>query len=245
MAASRSRSSSLKLRREEHQRSGAVGNHPGVQPHPVEQLTYHNLATEHPDGTGQGRRQRHDHVRRTGDEIPTGGGGRAHGDNDGLAAVTHPADLTPDRLGGNGRAAGGVDVQHDRADMVVVPRGRGGREPLAAALRLLEQRPQIAARQVLHHDEVLAARGDEIDRVDDVRVIERRRQLRLAQEQVDELFLLRELRQQLLEHDLHLEAAGAELLADVDRAHPALGEVLEHDVAVDRRVPRGDHRAAV
>ena len=48
------------------------------------------------------------------------------------------------------------------------------REPLAAPLRLAEQRAQIAARQILHHDEVLATRRDEVDRVDDVRVIERR-----------------------------------------------------------------------
>jgi predicted glycoside hydrolase/deacetylase ChbG (UPF0249 family) len=46
--------------------------------------------------------------------------------------------------------------------------------------------------------------------------------------------LRRELRQELLQHDLLLEAAGAELLAQVDRAHAALGQELEHDVALDR-----------
>ncbi len=77
--------------------------------------------------------------------------------------------------------------------------------------------------------------------MDDVRVVERRGQLRFAKEQVDELFLLRELRQQLLEHDLHLEAAGAELLADVDRPHAALGEMLQDDIAIDRCAPGVDH----
>ena len=110
---------------------------------------------------------------------------------------------------------------------------------------LLEQRAQVAARQVLHHDEVLAARGDEIDRVDDVRVVERRGQLRFAQEQVDELFLLGELREELLQHDLHLEAAGTELLADVDRPHAALGEVLQDDIAVDRYFARVGHSGGV
>ena len=81
--------------------------------------------------------------------------------------------------------------------------------------------------------------------MDDVRVIQRGRQLRLAQEQVDELLLLGELRQQLLEHDLHLEAAGTELLADVDRPHAALGEMLLDDVAVDRRFARVCHSAGV
>src|SRR5688572_31384834 len=53
-----------------------------------------------------------------------------------------------------------------------------------------------------HDDEVLAAGGHQIDRVDDVRVVERRGQLRLAQEQVDELLLLGELGEELLEHHL-------------------------------------------
>ena len=81
--------------------------------------------------------------------------------------------------------------------------------------------------------------------MDDVRVIERGRELGFAQEQIDELFLLGELRQQLLEHDLHLEAAGTELLADIDRPHAALGEMLLNDVAVDGRWDRVCHSGAV
>jgi hypothetical protein len=70
--------------------------------------------------------------------------------------------------------------------------------------------------------------------VDDVRVVEDRREARLAEEELDELRLLGVLGPELLEDDLLLEAAGAALHPEVDRAHAALGQKVEDLVPVDR-----------
>ncbi len=125
-------------------------------------------------------------------------------------------------------------VEHD------VDRG-GGRELAAAQARAPHDRAQVDAAHVLHDDEQRLVGLDEIEGVHDVGVIERRGDLGLAEEQIAEFGARRVLRQELLEHDLLLEAAGPELLADVDGAHAALGEVPLDAVAARGRLLAGVH----
>jgi hypothetical protein len=133
----------------------------------------------------------------------------------------------------------GVGVGQRGSDLAADEQHRGWFEQATAPLDAFDDAAQIGAAHVLHDDEVVVVGGHQIDGVDDVLVVERRRQLGLAQEQVDELGLLHELGQELLEHDLLLEAAHPELLAEVDRAHPAFGQVVLDDVAIELGLLRG------
>jgi hypothetical protein len=109
----------------------------------------------------------------------------------------------------------------------------GGRvELVSAVLDAAQDRPQIPAPHVLHHDEEVLARRHQVDGVHDVGVVQRGRELGLPDEEIDELGLRGELGQQLLEHHLLLEPLHPDLLAEEDRAHAPLGEVLQDDVAV-------------
>ncbi len=87
---------------------------------------------------------------------------------------------------------------------------------------------QILTVDVLHDDEVLAARRDaEVVNLDDVGVVERRRQLRLVDEHRDERFVLRQVRQDLLDADLLLKTLKPNGLRLVDLGHAALCDHLE------------------
>ena len=121
---------------------------------------------------------------------------------------------------------------------------RAGRELAAAQLGAADDRAQVGAAHVLHDDEQRLVRLDEVEGVDDVRVIERRGDLRFAEEQIAELRARGVLGQQLLEHDLFLEAAGPELLADVDRAHATFGQVPLDAVPAGRRPAGGRWRSS-
>jgi hypothetical protein len=112
---------------------------------------------------------------------------------------------------------------------------RGARGQLAAAqLGAAHDRAQVGAAHVLHHDEQRLIRFDQVEGVDDVRVVERRGDLGFPEKQVAELRARGVLGQQLLEHDLLLEPARPELLADVDRPHAAFGQVALDPVAARR-----------
>jgi len=124
----------------------------------------------------------------------------------------------------------GETGQHLQRDV----QGRARRQLAAAQLGAADDRAQVGAAHVLHHDEQRLVRLDEVERVNDVRVIERRGDLRFAEKQIAELRPGRVLGQQLLEDDFLLEAARPELLADVDRPHPALRQV-----PLDAVVPGG------
>ena len=121
----------------------------------------------------------------------------------------------------------GQDFERD------VQRRRRG-ELAATELGAADDGAQVDAAHVLHDDEQRFVRLDQVEGVDDVRVIERRGDLGFAEEQIAELRPRGVLRQQLLEDDLFLEAAGAQLLADVDRAHAAFGQVPLDAVAAGR-----------
>ena len=87
---------------------------------------------------------------------------------------------------------------------------------------------------------------DEIDGVNDVGVVEGRREPSFAQKEIDELGLPGKLGQQLLENHLFLKPTGTHLLAKIDRTHPALGKVFENNVAIDWGALRArGHRSSV
>ena len=96
---------------------------------------------------------------------------------------------------------------------------------------LLDQILERLALEVLH-DEVHRALGQdaEVGDVDDVRVVDRRRRARLAQEAVDRLLVARELRVQHFHRDRLLDV---DVLAEVDGAHAAAAEDLVEPVVAD------------
>src|SRR6185436_8047930 len=81
------------------------------------------------------------------------------------------------------------------------------------------------AAHVLHHDEERVLRAHQVGGAHDVHVIEGGGDLRFAEEEVAELGAGGELGEELLEHYLLLEAARAQLLAQVDRAHAPFSQI--------------------
>ena len=111
-AFSRSRSSSVKPRRADHMRDRSpCSTAPEVSPILLPQLTGDELAAEHADGAGQGRRQRHDPVRRARHVVAAGRRDVAHRHDHRLTGLPDPADLPPDHVGGDRGAARRVDPQ--------------------------------------------------------------------------------------------------------------------------------------
>ncbi len=99
-------------------------------------------------------------------------------------------------------------------------------------LRQLErsdERPQRAARDVLHRDVGNAVVFEEVEQRHDVRVVERRRQPRLAHEALGERGVVA-LEVEALEDDLAIECRLADQVHD---GHPAPGEHPDDLVAAD------------
>ena len=84
---------------------------------------------------------------------------------------------------------------------------------------------------VLHDEEELAVRRDDVERRDDVRVADARGEARLVEEHRDELGILRELRVQPLDRDRAREADRTEQSAEMDRGHPACGDGIVESVS--------------
>src|SRR5262249_5065967 len=78
----------------------------------------------------------------------------------------------------------------------------------------------------LHGDEVLVPHLAEVEHLDDVRMVEERRELRLADEHGDEVGILRVLGKDALDDDDLLEPIGPDGLAFVDLGHAARGDPL-------------------
>ena len=97
---------------------------------------------------------------------------------------------------------------------------------------LLDQILEALALKILH-DEVDRSVGHdaEVRDVDDVRVVDRGRRARLAEEAVDRLLIPGELRVQDLHRDGLLDV---DVLAAVDGAHPTAAEDLVEPVVADR-----------
>ena len=123
---------------------------------------------------------------------------------------------------------GGVEGPADLEDHP--PQPRPGKPAL-----LLDGRREVFALEQLHRQERLTLIGvAEVDDVDDVLVLDHRRGLRLTEESLGDVRRVAEIRAQ----DLDREAAmDRDVLGDVDRAHPALGDPFEDLVAVGEDRP--------
>ena len=99
--------------------------------------------------------------------------------------------------------------------------------------RVAQDATDVAPVDVLHRDEVLGADATELVDLDDVDVVEQRRELRLAHERLDEARVLREVRQQALQRDDALEAFDAALERAVNGRHAAHAQPLVHEVRTE------------
>ena len=86
---------------------------------------------------------------------------------------------------------------------------------------------------VLHRDEVLAVDRAQLEDVDDVRVGEARRQLRLLDEHLDEGRVVGEMRQDPLDHEGPLEPGGSLDAPLVDLGHATTADELEERVLAE------------
>ena len=125
----------------EHRRIGAALRGIIGDAELVQQLAYDHLAGDDADRPGQRGRLGDDLVGRSGDVISARAGDISHRDDDRLPVFARPHDLAPDRLRGDGRAAGAVDAEEDRAHLGVT---KGLTERAAdlprAELGIVEQR---------------------------------------------------------------------------------------------------------
>jgi hypothetical protein len=126
-------------------------------------------------------------------------------------------DVAVDEAVGVGGVQGGGDLSADR----------DGACRLGLALRP-QQRLQVGAVDVAHHQVQLRVDLARVVDRDDVRVLERRRRLRLRQEARPEVLVPRELRDDQLEGHGPLQAA---VVGAVDDAHPAAADKLLEPVA--------------
>jgi hypothetical protein len=127
----------------------------------------------------------------------------------------------------------GHDAQHDR-----------NRHAVAALVRARQERAQVIALDVLHHQEVAGVgRVADVDGGDDVRVADAGCQPRLVEEHADELFLVGEVRVQHLDRDQALEARGALRVGHVHHGHAARGELGQDFVAPEAESGRELSRA--
>ena len=113
------------------------------------------------------------------------------------------------------------DARHDRAR-----RSRRGMRCAASRDARMQARERLA-RHVLHDEEELAVRRDDVERRDDVRMPDARREARLVEEHRDELGILRELRVQPLDRDRAREADRPEQPPEMDRRHAARRDLVE------------------
>jgi hypothetical protein len=96
-----------------------------------------------------------------------------------------------------------------------------------------ENSAEVAPVDVLHRDEVLGADATELVDLDDVDVMEDRRELRFAHERLDEARVLRDVRQQSLQGDHALEALGTLLERAMHSGHTTDAEPLVHEVRAE------------
>ena len=132
-------------------------------------------------------------------------------------------DVTVDEPGGVGEAEGGGHLAGDLGGLL------GGE--MAVGTQNVGQRPSV---DVLHGDEVGRGVFPPVEHVDNVRMVEVRRRLRLAAEALDEVGVDGELRKEHLDRHLAVEQT---VVAEEDVGHAAASDALLHLVAVvdDRR----------
>ena len=110
--------------------------------------------------------------------------------------------------------------------------GMGGLKPLAPLLDTLDERFEIAPVDELHHQEIRLVGDPDIEDLDDVGVLQIQGQLGLVQEHLDELFVLREIRQNALDRDVFLESLKRLSYAAKDLGHTALVQPLGDCVSI-------------
>jgi hypothetical protein len=107
-----------------------------------------------------------------------------------------------------------------------------------------EHAADVAPVDVLHGDEVLGADAAELEELDDVDVVQQRRELGLADERLDEARVLGQVRQEALERHDPLEALDPTLERAMHGCHAAHTEALVDQVRSEllHRCGVGDHR---
>ena len=102
------------------------------------------------------------------------------------------------------------------------------RHPPALCLERALDRADVLAVDELHHEEVLVVVAEaDVEDLHDVAVLEQRQHLRLGDQQLDEPRVLRQVRQDPLDRDRLLEAAGGHGLAAEDLRHAADANAVE------------------
>ncbi len=96
------------------------------------------------------------------------------------------------------------------------------------------ERLERLAEHELHDEEDLGLVGDDIERRDDVRMFESRREPGLVEEHVDEVRIVRVVGMEALDGDHTLEPDGAMHAAEVDRRHASSGNLVEDVIAAER-----------
>ncbi len=111
--------------------------------------------------------------------------------------------------------------------------GDGARDRLLARARDAEERVERLAGDVFHDDEDFVIGLDDVERRDDVRVADARREARLVEEHRDELGVARELGVHPFDGDRTRERVRAQHETEVHRRHPARGELTAQRIAAD------------
>ena len=106
---------------------------------------------------------------------------------------------------------------------------------LAAVAAAVEDAAEVTAVDVLEGDVVAGVDDAEIEDLGDVRVVQLDGELRLLDEHADELFVLRDVREDPLDRDQPLEALDAKGLGPEHLGHAADVDPLEQVVLAERR----------
>ncbi len=123
-------------------------------------------------------------------------------------------------------------ARHDRRD-------DARRDALPPLVGAADEDARRFTAHVLHHQEELAVRGDDVDRGHDVRVLDARGEARLVEEHRHELGIRGELRVEALDGDGARETDRARKPPQVHRRHPAGGDAIVELVAADDDRRRG------
>jgi len=110
------------------------------------------------------------------------------------------------------------------------PDADGVGDPLPGPPGLAHDAAQVLAVHELHGDVVGAADLTQVVDLRDVRVVEVGRDAGLVQEHLDELGVVRQVREDPLDHQVPLEALDARLPRQPHLGHPARGELLQQHV---------------
>src|SRR5450755_3362223 len=120
-----------------------------------------------------------------------------------------------------------AQLHHDEARL------RNGHR-LAELATTIEHAAQVATMNMLERDVVRAVDNSEIEDLRDVRVVQLNRELRLLDEHADELFVLRDVRQDAFDRNEPFEAFDTECLRAEHLGHTADVDPLEQIILSER-----------